>query len=180
MSTDNDHGITGELREWIDTIAWLDDSPVHKNILAIADRIDAEHERLMAERRRSCVFYDAERNYCSVHDEGDMVGLGYARLPVDADGIPVHIGDVMENIVCPSVHREVTGVGVECFYGWDDGNGRYSQFDANRYRHHHTPTVEDVLRDMLDAWGELPSNMTNEAIIAEYAAKLRLSGGDAE
>ena len=36
------------------------------------------------------------------------------------------------------------------------------------------PTVEDVLREMLDAWGELPSNVTNEAIIAEYAAKLRL------
>ena len=36
------------------------------------------------------------------------------------------------------------------------------------------PTVEDVLREMLDAWGELPSNATNEAIVAEYAAKLQL------
>ena len=38
--------ITDELREWIDSIAWLDDgvSQKHKNILAIADRIDAEHE----------------------------------------------------------------------------------------------------------------------------------------
>lgn len=38
------------------------------------------------------------------------------------------------------------------------------------------PTVEDVLAEMLDAWGELPSNVTNEAIIAEFAAKLRLVG----
>lgn len=41
------------------------------------------------------------------------------------------------------------------------------------------PTVEDVLAEMLDVWGELPSNVTNEAIIAEYAAKLRLAGEDA-
>ena len=40
------------------------------------------------------------------------------------------------------------------------------------------PTVEDVLAEMLDAWGELPSNVTNEAIIAEYAAKLRLAGDE--
>lgn len=39
----------------------------------------------------------------------------------------------------------------------------------------HIPTVEDVLREMLDAWGELPSNATNEAIIAEYANKLKLA-----
>ena len=37
------------------------------------------------------------------------------------------------------------------------------------------PTVEDVLREMLDAWGELPAEATNEAIVAEYAAKLRLA-----
>ena len=41
------------------------------------------------------------------------------------------------------------------------------------------PTVEDVLAEMLDVWGELPSNVTNEAIIAEYATKLRLAGEDA-
>ena len=40
------------------------------------------------------------------------------------------------------------------------------------------PTVEDVLREMLDAWGELPSNATNEAIVAEYAKRLRLAEGE--
>ena len=40
------------------------------------------------------------------------------------------------------------------------------------------PTVEDVLAEMLDVWSELPSNVTNEAIIAEYAAKLRLAGDE--
>ena len=115
----------------------------------------------------------------------------YQLLPKDADGKYIHIGDVMENIVCPSVHREVTGVGAECFYGWDEGNGRYSQFDANCYRHHHAPTVEDVLREMHAELDEVTALYVGEAIdsderdrdeariFAEYAAKLRLAG-DAE
>lgn len=112
-------------------------------------------------------------------DDVTLFGVDYTPLPVDADGVPIHIGDVMENIVCPPVHREVTGVGVECFYGWDDGNGRYSQFGANCYRHHHAPTVEDVLR-------EFAAQVTNgqhihgaieiEQAVTECAAKLRLAG----
>ena len=112
-------------------------------------------------------------------------GVDYMPNPLDADGKPIHVGDVMENIVCPPVHREVTGVGVECFYGWDDGNGRYSQFGANCYRHHHAPTVEDVLREFTDeVWnrycnGTTASDSGIRELEAEYAAKLRLAGEDA-
>ena len=103
-------------------------------------------------------------------------GVDYMPYPLDVDGMPIHVGDVMENIVCPSVHREVTGVGVECFYGWDDGNGRYSQFDVVCYRHHHAPTVEDMLREFAD---EVQRCCDTSDTIAEYAAKLRLAGEDA-
>lgn len=102
---------------------------------------------------------------------GDMV-----PLPLDADGVPIHVGDVMENIVCPPVHREVTGVGVECFYGWDDGNGRYSQFDANCCRHHHAPTVEDVLREFAKRWDD-PAHYAKGELVEEYAEKLQLKEG---
>jgi len=101
-------------------------------------------------------------------------------LPVDADGVPIHVGDVMENIVCPPVHREVTGVGVECFYGWDEGNGRYSQFEAACYRHYHAPTVEDVLREfyVLAVRGkEAHAEDVDADVLTEYAAKLRLKEG---
>ena len=122
----------------------------------------------------------ADRLKAAVDKREDVTiwGVDYTPLPVDADGKPIHVGDVMENIVCPPVHREVTGVGVECFYGWDDGNGRYSQFDANCYRHHHAPTVEDVLREMLKYFGAI-EEVTPEVAeyIAEYAAKLRMAEG---
>lgn len=41
--------ITDELREWIDSVTWLDDSvsQAHKNILAIADRIDKQHHKTL-------------------------------------------------------------------------------------------------------------------------------------
>lgn len=41
--------ITDELREWIDSVAWLDDSvsQAHKNILAIADHIDKQHRKAL-------------------------------------------------------------------------------------------------------------------------------------
>ena len=123
-------------------------------------------------------------------DEIEREVADMVPMPVDADGVPIHVGDVMENIVCPPVHREVTGVGVECFYGWDEGNGRYSQFDANYYRHHHAPTVEDVLAKFAQEMNENLGMYTGEAIdadewreadertIAEYAAKLRLAGDE--
>lgn len=101
---------------------------------------------------------------------------GYIELPKDADGVPIRVGDVMENVIHPPTHREVTGVGVECFYAWEDGCGRYSQFGANCYRHHREPTVEDVLEEFFGKANLPDGTQTRAEIIAEYAAKLRLAG----
>ena len=147
----------------------------------VADLADAIEREAMEER--TAAYNDGyDAGFASADDwaaqhEDAMAEHGWVRLPLDAEGVPIHVGDVMENIVCPPVHREVTGVGVECFYGWDEGNGRYSQFGANCYRHHHAPTVEDVLREFADRvcnsghqWG-----LDAADTIAEYAAKLRLA-----
>ena len=118
-----------------------------------------------------------DRDYRNGMEDGEMAAErdGWVRLPVDADGEPIHVGDVMDNIVCPSVHREVTGVGVKCFYGWDEGNGRYSQFDVVCYRHHHAPTVEDVLREFGKRWND-PAHYAKGELVETFAEKLRLAG----
>ena len=118
-----------------------------------------------------------DRDYRNGMEDGEMAAErdGWVRLPVDAYGVPIHVGDVMDNIVCPSVHREVTGVGVECFYGWDEGNGRYSQFDVACYRHHHAPTVEDVLREFGKRWND-PAHYAKGELVETFAEKLRLAG----
>ena len=138
--------ITNGLREYVSGPAKSGISHICENaILNIADRIDAEHES------------------------------AWVELPKDADGVPIRIGDVMENIDCPSVHREVTGVGVECFYGFDEGNGRYSQFGANCYRHYHALTVDEVLTEFGIDWEYESDCEDRAALLKEYAAKLRLA-----
>jgi hypothetical protein len=168
--------ITDELRDYIKQFLSQWGWDKHK-LTEIADRIDAKHESACAAAYGSGVM-----SVPIALDESAWV-----ESPKDADGVPIRIGDVMENIVCPSVHREVTGVGVECFYGFDEGNGRYSQFGANCYRHHHTPTVEDVLREFADEMNQNLGMYAGEAIdadewrdvdnktIAKFAARLRLA-----
>lgn len=169
--------ITSDLRGF----ALICDEQTKKTLLLAADRIDAEHE--------SKVSYWQDASYKDGYDEGfasaddyftdkreTLKEHGWVKLPVDADGVPIHVGDVMEwcdpdgevTVTC-----EVDAVGVECFFAWDGANGRYAQKCANVYRHHHPPTVEDVLRAMLDAL-DVDVCADPDATIAEYAAKLRL------
>ena len=155
--------ITEELRAWAST-----EVPYKygQELLAIADRIDMAHKHAIG--------------YVDDRDPETMAENGWVKLPVDADGVPIRVGDVMENVVNPSIHRRVAGVGAECFYAWEDGFGRYSQFDAPNYRHHHEPTVEDVLREFLCVFmGKREFDGDAAEAISEYAAKLRLVG-DAE
>jgi hypothetical protein len=141
--------ITDELREWM-RIVLTDDDQAY----AIADRIDAEHERQLE------VLYR------------DMSDAEYVKLPVDANNEYIRPGDVMDG------YGKTIEV-VELRYGrsgWvlisKDGNG-YA--DTLAFVHHHEPTVEDVLREFAlaceDAGNAGPEV---ERIAAEYAAKLRL------
>lgn len=131
----------------------------------IADRIDAEHEAACAE-----AYGNGVMSVPIALDESQWV-----KLPADADGVPIRVGDVLTDgkYTFTAYELAVFGDG-----SWSIRNEDGSAWYACDVTHHHTPTVEDVLREMLDAWGELPLNATDEAIIAEYAAKLRLAGED--
>ena len=188
--------ITGELRSWGKSRfadGLLND--VYEELTDIADRIDAEHEASVSYWQGASYKDGYDEGFASADDwladhEDAMVAHGWAKAPVDADGKPIHVGDVMENVVLSDIHREVTGIGAECFYAWERGRDHYSQFDANCYRHHREPTVEDVLREFSEKMNENMGMYTGEAIdadewrdadrqtIAEYAAKLRLAGED--
>lgn len=160
-----------------------------KNILKDLDNIEREVEQLRdreyqngrEDARGAVEFADRLCRAAECREDVTLWGVDYTPLPVDADGVPIHVGDVLE-WVDPDGEVTVTctvdAVGVGCFFAWDAANCRYAQKCANAYRHHHAPTVEDVLREMLDAWGELPAEETNEAIVAEYAARLTLRGDE--
>lgn len=153
--------ITDELREW----ASIEVPYKYGNQLtAIADRIDAEHEKATSE-------FWQKINAVPATDE-NMAEHGWIRLPVDADGEPVHIGDVMA-YADNTKPKEVIALVPPAVFLTEDGP-RY----ADMCRHHHAPTVEDVLAEFFEQVGDglhTLEAMDTQLIIAKYAAKFRLA-----
>ena len=186
--------ITDELREWAHGF----NGPWKRNeemLLAIADRIDAEHERAI-----DAMWEDAKSH---MTDES-MAEHGWVRLPTDADGVPIRMGDVMEGADKYDSLKKVRGKVITISFESDgivdvaikawNSDGRswhraYLDQDASVYRHYHEPTVEDVLRDVVtlchNTWKEGSAfefydvdDVMKSSNIAEYAAKLRLAEGE--
>lgn len=117
--------------------------------------------------------------------EDAMAEHGWVRLPLDADGKPVHIGDVME---WPDGKTfEVVGIGDGTLFYIAYENGHADWTGATTKRHYREPTVEDVLREFSNEMTENLALYSGEAIdtdewvkadekaIAKYATKLRLA-----
>lgn len=211
--------ITDELREWAegDTLrAGMSLRTARDQVLDIADHIDAEYESEIS--RAAQLLADAEKdrdfNYdqwqdckqkvlqhnitmneldAKIEDMKDKLEH-CIELPKDADGEPIHIGDVMDGIGKYNL-REVTGKVITVSFeadglvdvavqAWNDDDKSwhkaYLDQDASVYRHHHERTVEELLREMLLEWEDTPTSEGVNGIISEYANKLRMAGDDDE
>ena len=81
-------------------------------------------------------------------DMEELLGDGYAALPLDADGKPVHVGDWVRDL------NEDEPYGVAELrldrYGWtalsDDGD----RYVPTQCRHYKPDSIENVVRDALD------------------------------
>ena len=113
----------------------------------------------------------------------EEVATDYMRLPVDADGEVIHIGDVMEWSNGETLEVVAIGDGT-LFYVEGDGDALAEWTRASTKRHHHAKTVEDVLREFAHVGiriaakngikaGEIDFYADEEAI-ADFAAKLQL------
>lgn len=100
-------------------------------------------------------------------------------LPLDADGVPIHVGDVME-LAGGDVEK------VESMHNY--GNEGWSVTTTHNVtvipwsaRHYRAPTVEDVLREFYvyaERGKEHHREDVDDAVLAEYAAKLALRGDE--
>lgn len=178
--------ITDELRERIEAVRRVSGLDF-KRLTAIADRIDAAHEDAVQHEHMTA--YDAgyDEGYASADDwladnEDEMSKHGWVKLPVDADGEPIHVGDKLQDGWHEPNRGEVEWLILDR-HGWwlrfKSGCERFYAHEFHEWRHHHKqPTVEDVLCELLD---KVDDDRAGQAeIIAEYAAKLRLAGSDAE
>ena len=109
---------------------------------------------------------------------------GWVKLPVSDDGNVLYIGDLVDEklpfggyaspapIDTMELSRGASG------YVWMvklDAENR-ALINPKLLRHHHAPTVEDVLREFL---GEMQANESDpHRTIAEYAGRLRLAGDE--
>lgn len=178
--------ITDELREWMYANT-KDCSDARIALRAITDRIDAEHE--------SKVSYWQDASYKDGYDEGfasaddyftdkreTLKEHGWVKLPLDADGVPLKVGDVVTmQLLFGGESKPLVVDRMELSHGrdgdlWcvalDTDKGCWNQ--PSLMRHYTPPTVEDVLDEFVARWmdthhDDLP------ALKAEYAAKLRLA-----
>lgn len=80
--------ITDELRKYVaEQCSYLRGAKCsgYNKMLEIADRIDERHEEIIYEYRRE---YEDFKSYRDI---------AYVELPVDADGVSIHIGDELTN-----------------------------------------------------------------------------------
>lgn len=144
-------------------------SPIAMVLEGIADRIDAEHESACAE-----AYGNGVMSVPIALDESAWV-----KLPVDADGEVIHVGDVMKTERFGVVEVEGFIHNAIAFNVYDPQPARICTVPANQCRHYHAPTVEDVLTKFGIDWEYEDNCEDRAALLAEYASKLRLAG-DAE
>ena len=92
----------------------------------------------------------------------------YMRLPVDADGVPIHVEDTLE--WHDGERLTVIGIGSGVVFYEDDEGVQWTMTGNKR---HCVLSVEDVLREFVGRW--LGTETEDEpALYDEYAKKLRL------
>lgn len=171
--------ITDELREWASNN--LSYKTRFDELIAIADRIDAEYEE--AENKWIAKNGDMWfKGYGKCHAEmmegngvlaADLEANGWVRLPRDVSGVPIRIEDslVLQHEVQekPFSVQSLTWDGEDWYFTCDEG-----LFNACGWAHHHEPTVEDVLDEMLQRFAEDSYEGDLIDFIASYATKLQL------
>lgn len=174
--------ITDELRrEAQGDFRYLYTSGQEKHLLAIADRIDAEHAEA---QRRWMAEVDALREERDEYLESTKLWEAKCKtmveLPRDADGEPIHVGD---KVTCGASVWEVTGFrftdgfwGICCTIFFDQGGSGTNVYPTSELHHYRASTVEDVLTEFGIDWEHEDNCEDRAALLAEYAAKLRLAG----
>ena len=110
-----------------------------------------------------------------VRDVEDEIADSYVLLPVDEDGVPIHVGDEVQGFgdSGPVQHVEL----------WDDGwvvvfefaPGQFTRYSGDAVRHYKPRTIEEVLRDAIGEYERAPMDDYDAVprIAAKYAEEIR-------
>lgn len=161
--------ITDELRECIATAVWQYENDVKTayipkdKLTAIADRIDERHERGMA---------DAELGASPTEEQ--MAELGWVKLPVDADGVPIHVGD---SVALGDGTFEVRRLELYDRDSWDVLDRFGEPFSPLNLRHVQPDSWERIIQDAVKlGYADYPTTSYE----AELVERCRRVAGGAE
>jgi len=101
---------------------------------------------------------------------------GLVRLPVDADGIPVRVGDMVTYGGCGPCTVEKVEIAisdrVRNYVTVADRCGVRGFADSTALTHYHEPTLEDVLMEFGNRWNDT-DECDEHDLAREFAARLR-------
>lgn len=192
--------ITDELRSWFEHAYTFSKDEVivrvpnpwfgwKPNLEQMLDRIDAEHkaavdkahadgERNGLQQARSASEdwqrgfdegFAAADDWLAEHEDA-MVEHGWVKLPVDADGVPIRVGDEVKEVGY-NVNGTVCELRMDDDGWWVFVNGVGRR--PGKYRHYHAPTVEDVLTKLEGMRGGYATYEDVVTRCAELAKTLR-------
>lgn len=139
-----------------------------EELLKIADRIDAEHESACAG-----AYGNGVMSVPIALDESAWV-----KLPVDADGVPIRVGDELVIFETGALARAYD---LELYEGgrWMVCDDEMTDSINPKRLRHRAKTVEDVLDKFANAlFGCDNTEESVQRVIAEYAKRLRLAGDE--
>lgn len=113
--------------------------PKHRadGLLAECDNIDAIHRSLEQENER---LRDAS-------ERGDDC----IKLPVDADGVPIHIGDWIVNPDISNQKQKVAAIAPDSVYWWGEDGCHWRR--SHHVRHYRPDTWERIIEDAINTHG---------------------------
>lgn len=105
----------------------------------------------------------------------------YIELPVDADGVPIHVGDVLECAVYGNQTERFTVYGFTAEYSTWTGdvaplmatNENATEFYCRNCRHTKPRTIEDVLCECCNEWNKHCGDEWESGVYAKYAEEIR-------
>lgn len=182
MNKDKKKGITDELRECMRTATrFYEDmrnpyndrellSITDDELTAIADRIDDQHDA------------ELQAEYINgYHKALEEVKDGYIKLPVDADGVPIHLGDELTDGM--NLPAKVGALLLDSCGWWCKGGENSTCVSPSTLRHVQPDSWERIIADALqgderDGAPDTHEEYLNEERLTELVERCRRLADD--
>lgn len=129
-------------------LAEVQEAIERRNNGVLKRRWQKKMDALKKENEKLCDFIHRVREAIRRHEDLTLWGTDYTALPLDADGVPIHVEDDMQSLIKPATHGMVYRIELT-----RDGWWIYFKSVGMRpenCRHYHKSTVTDMLHQFLD------------------------------